>query len=92
MYIYIYIYIYICKIIFTKVTKKSQKDLCNCATLHYIEDLLILASVVTGCVSISTFASLVGVPVAITGSSVGLTLEVKKYQKNIKKIGKGMTK
>ena len=47
---------------------------------------------VTGCVSISTFASLVGVPVAITGSSVGLTLGVKKYKKNIKKNRKGYDK
>ena len=47
---------------------------------------------VTGCVSISTFASLVGVPVAITGSSVGLILGVKNYMKNIEKNRKAYDK
>ena len=31
-------------------------------TLNYIEDFLVLASRITGCVSISAFASLVGIP------------------------------
>ena len=35
--------------------------------LNYIEHLLILASTVTGCVSVSIFASLVGIPVGIPG-------------------------
>ena len=35
-------------------------------TLNYIEHLLILATAVTGCVSISAFASLVGIFIAIT--------------------------
>ena len=34
--------------------------------LNYVEHLLILVSTVTGCVSISAFASLVCVPVGIT--------------------------
>ena len=36
----------------------SQKHKNVCKVLHYIEYLLILASKVTGCVSISAFASL----------------------------------
>ena len=36
--------------------------------------MLILASTVNGCVSISAFASLVCVPIAITSSAVGLTI------------------
>ena len=51
------------------MSKKHKKF---CMTLNYIEYLLILASVVTGCVSISTFSSLVGVPIGITSSAVGL--------------------
>ena len=51
------------------ISKKHKKF---CMTLNYIEYLLILASVVTGCVSISAFSSLVGVPIGITSSAVGL--------------------
>ena len=43
-----------------------------CVTLNYIEHLLILASAVTGCVSISAFASSVVIPLGIRCSSVGL--------------------
>ena len=32
-------------------------------TLNYIEHLLILISTITGCVSISSFAYLVGIPI-----------------------------
>ena len=42
--------------------KKRKKV---CATLNYIEHVLILISTVTGCVSISAFASLVGIPVVL---------------------------
>ena len=37
-----------------------------CATLNYIEHFLILASTITGFSSISSFASLIGIPVRIT--------------------------
>ena len=37
-------------------------------TLNYIEHFLILASTITDCVSISAFASLLGIFVRITGS------------------------
>ena len=41
-------------------------------TLNYIEDFLILAFTITGCISISTFPSLLGIPIGITSSAVGL--------------------
>ena len=52
--------------------------------------MLILASAITGCVSISAFASLVCVPVGITSSAVGIkicaiTVGIKKYKSFIKK-------
>ena len=40
----------------------SRKHKKVCATLNYIEHFLILGSTNTGCVSISAFASLVGIP------------------------------
>ena len=49
--------------------KKHKKF---CTALNYIEHLLILASVVTGCVSISGFASLVGIPIGIASYIVEL--------------------
>ena len=52
----------------------SKKHKNFCSVLYYIEDLLILASIFTGCVSISAFASSVGIPVSITSSAVGLKL------------------
>ena len=56
--------------------------------MNYIEHLLILISTVTGYVSISAFASLVGIPVEITSSAIGLkmfviTAGIKKYIKSI---------
>ena len=47
--------------------KKHKKV---CAALSYIEHLLILASVVTGCDSISASVSLVGIPIGIASSAV----------------------
>ena len=43
-----------------------------CTTLNYIKHCLILASAITGCISISTFASLLDIPIGITSSAVGL--------------------
>ena len=42
---------------------KEPKEVCR--VLNYFEHLLILVFTVTGCVSISVFASLVGIPVVI---------------------------
>ena len=51
---------------------------------NYIEHLLILISMVTGRGFISDFASLIGIPIGITSSAIGLnicvlTAGIKKY-------------
>ena len=53
------------------VSKKHKR---TCTTLNYLEHLLILASTVTWCVSISPFSSLVGIPVSIASSAMGLKI------------------
>ena len=63
----------------------SQKYKKTCKYLNYVEYLLILASTVTGCVSISAFASLVDITVGITSSSIGINIcaviaGIKKYK------------
>ena len=50
------------------MSKKHKKI---CTTLNYIEHFLILASTINGCVSISDFASLIGIPIWITSSAIG---------------------
>ena len=52
----------------------SEKYKKTCKYLNYVEHLLILASTVTGCVSISAFFPLVCVPVGITSSAVGIKI------------------
>ena len=52
-------------------SKKCKK---GCATLIYIEHFLILASTISGCVSISVFVSLVGITIGSTISSVGFKI------------------
>ena len=42
--------------------------------LGYVEHLLILVSIITGCIQISAFASLVYVAVVITSSAVGVNI------------------
>ena len=68
----------------------SRKYKKLCTTLNYIEHFLILASTITGCISISAFASLLGIPIGITSSAIGLkicaiTAGIKKYKSIIKK-------
>ena len=70
------------------MTSKNHKKVCT--TQSYIEYFLILVSTITGCVSIYTFASLVGIPIGITSSAIGLkkcaiTEGIKKYKSIIKK-------
>ena len=43
-------------------------------TINYIEHFLILASTITGCISISVFNSLLGIPIGITSSAIGLRI------------------
>ena len=59
-------------------------------SLNYLENLLILASTVTDCVSVSAFSSLVDIPVGITSSAVGIdicaiTAGIKNYKSMTKK-------
>ena len=44
-----------------------------CRTYNNFKHFLLFISAVTGCVSISAFASLVGIPIEITSSAVELT-------------------
>ena len=73
---------------------KNPKKFCR--VLNYIDHVLILASTITGCVSIFAFASLVGFPILITSSTIGLifcvtTAGMKKHRSIIKK-KRSMTK
>ena len=58
-------------------------------SLNYTEHFLILAFAITGCISISTFASLLGIPIGITSSSIWLKIcsiaGIKKYKLIVKK-------
>ena len=63
----------------------SEKYKKACKYLNYVEHLLILVSTVTGCVSVSAFASLVCVPVGISSFAVKIkmctiTVGIKKYK------------
>ena len=69
------------------MSKKHKKV---CRVLNYIDHFLIVISTITGSVSISAFASLVGIPIGITSSAIGLnicaiTAGIKKYKLIIKK-------
>ena len=66
------------------MSKKHKKI---CTTVIYFEHFLILAYWI---VSISPFASLIGIPIGITSSAIGLkicaiTAGIKKYTSKIKK-------
>ena len=68
----------------------NEKFKKTCKYLNYVEHLLILVSKITGCISISAFASLVAIPVGITSSAVGIkicaiTAGIKKYTSIIQK-------
>ena len=57
---------------------------------NYIEHFLMLGSTITGCVSISAFSSIVGIPIRITCSAIWLkicaiTTGIQKYKLRIKK-------
>ena len=56
-----------------------------CANLNYIEQFLILTSTITGCISVSPFASLLDIPMEVTSFAIGLTIcgvavENEKYK------------
>ena len=57
--------------------------------MNYIDLLLIAISAITGCVSISAFGALVGIPIGIASSTIGLkicviTAGIKTYKSIIK--------
>ena len=69
------------------MSKKHKKI---STTLNYIEDSLVVASTIIGCISISDFASFLGIPIGITSSAIRLkicaiTAEIKNYKPIIKK-------
>ena len=73
----------------------SRKHLKVWITLNYIEHFLILVSVVTGCISISAFASLLGIALGIAIFAIVLKIcaipgEIKNYKKIIKTKKKSM--
>ena len=55
-----------------KLRNKKHKKVCS--VFNYIEHLLTAISIITGSVSISDFASLVGIPLRITSSTMGLKI------------------
>ena len=68
----------------------SRKQKKVCTTLNSIEYFLILAYTITGCISISAFTSLLGIPIGIKSSAIGLktwaiTAAITKYKSIIKK-------
>ena len=53
------------------MSKKREKV---CTTLNYIEYFFISASTINGCISISVFASLLGIPIGSKSSAIGLKI------------------
>ena len=47
-------------------------------TLHFIENVLILAFTITGCILVSAFTSLLGIPLRIMSSAIGSKLQELK--------------
>ena len=75
----------------------NEKHKKVCRSLNYFEHFPVFVSTVSGCVLVSAFASLVGVPVGIMSSAVeikicALTAGIKKYKSIIKKKRKNMIK
>ena len=61
-----------------------------CLTLNCIKNFLIIVSTITECISNSAFASLIGIPIGITSSPIGLKIcaisaRIKKHKSIIKK-------
>ena len=49
----------------------SRKHRQVCTFLNYIEHFISLASTITGCISISAYFSLIGIPVWIVSPGIG---------------------
>ena len=68
----------------------SKKHKQFCTNLSYIEYFLTLTSTITGCISISAFASLIGIPIGNIIYARGLKISaiaagIKKYKSIIEK-------
>ena len=68
----------------------SRKHKKVCTTVNDVEHFLTLAFKITGCISIFAFASLLGIPIGIVISAVGLKVcaiaaGIKNYKSIIKK-------
>ena len=68
----------------------SRKRKRICTTLNYFQHIFFLASAIIECISISFFASLLGIPIGYNSSAIGLkicaiTARIKKYKSIIKK-------
>ena len=75
----------------------SRKHKQVCTTINYIEHFLVLASTITGYISTSPFASLLGIPIGIASSAIGLKMfaitgGIKKYMSKIRKRKRSMIK
>ena len=76
---------------------KSKKHKKVGTALSYIEHFLVLDSTITGCISISVFASLLSIPIGITSSEIALEIcaiaaGIKKFKSIIKKKKKNLDK
>ena len=66
-----------------KLMTKKHKTVCR--VLNYTEHLLIITSPVSRCISVSSFASLIGIPIGITTSTIklnicGITTRFKNFK------------
>ena len=73
------------------MTSKKHKKVCK--VLNYVEHLLVSVPTIMGCVSISAFASLIGIPIKITNFAKGLKVGaiaagINKHMSIIKKKNK----
>ena len=60
-----------------ELMSKKYKKVCTTLFLYnssYIEQFLILVSIITGCISFCAFASLFCIPIGNTSSSIGLKI------------------
>ena len=68
----------------------SRKHKQICTTLNYIEHFLVLASAITGYISVAAFSCLLGIPIGINCSAIGLKIceiaaGIKRHKSIIKK-------
>ena len=67
----------------------SIKNKKVCTSLNYMKHFFILPFIITECISIFAFVSLIVIPIGITSSAIGLntcaiTAGIEKYQSIIK--------